>query len=222
MHPISRLPSEKELVQQARAGDGDAFECIMDRYQERVMRVVFSVLRDSMDAEEVTQDVFMTIFDKIDQFREEASFSTWIHRIAVNAALMRKRRERSMVDLPLEEILPDGDAESGPSANAEDWSTKVDDPVLRSEASAVIQEAIERLDDKYQTIFVLRDVEGLSTGETASILGLGIPAVKTRLHRARLFLRAELAGYFDRRLPTLPLSSWSPPASSRLPLAIAG
>jgi len=180
------------------------------------------VLRDSMDAEEVTQDVFMTIFAKIDQFREEASFSTWIHRIAVNAALMRKRRERPTVDLPLEDVLPDVDAESGPSANVEDWSTKIDDPVLRSEASAVIQKAIERLDDKYQTIFVLRDVEGLSTGETASILGLGIPAVKTRLHRARLFLRAELAGYFDRRLPTLPLSSWSPPASSRLSLAAAG
>jgi len=222
MHPTSPLPSAKELVQKARAGDGDAFECIMDRYQERVMRVVISVLRDPMDAEEVTQDVFMTVFDKIDQFREEASFSTWIHRIAVNAALMRKRRERGKVDLPLEEVLPDTDVESVPSGRPENWSTQIDDPVLRTEAQTVIRKAIERLDDKYRAIFVLRDVEGLSTASTAAILGLGIPAVKTRLHRARLFLRAELASYFDRRLPTFPLSSWSPPARSGLALAAAG
>ena len=221
MKTISHIPSEKELVERARHGDTAAFDCILDRYQERVMRVIVSILRDSMDAEEVAQDVFMVVFDKIDQFREEASFSTWIHRIAVNAALMRKRREKTRVTLPLEEMLPDFDADGQISIDVEDWSAQVDDPALQAEARAVIQAAIEHLDSKYQTVFLLRDAEGFSTGETANILGLSIAAVKTRLHRARLFLREELAGYFERQTPVIAPSSWSPSAGSEARLACA-
>ena len=210
--PLAHNVSEKELIRRARSGDTEAFECILERHQKRVTRVVLSILKEPMDAEEVTQDAFLTAFTKIGQFREEASFSTWIHRIAVNAALMRRRREKNHVDLPLEEVLPDVDAQGRIAADVTDWSARVEDPVLEAEARTVIQEAIERLDRKYQTVFLLRDVEGFSTGETARILGLGLAAVKTRLHRARLFLRGELAEYFERQDAGIDPREWRPSA----------
>ena len=222
MPPTMHAPSEKELVQRARDGDVDAFERILGQYQERVMRIVMSILKDPMDAEEVTQDVFMTVFDKVDTFRAEASLSTWIHRIAVNAALMRKRRQRHGVDLPLEEMLADAESESQLVTEVNDWSDQVDDPALCSEARRVIEQAIEKLDDKYQAVFVLREVEEFSTAETAQILGLGVSAIKTRLHRARLFLREALAAYFDRRVPERSEAVWSPTARKARPLAHAG
>jgi RNA polymerase sigma-70 factor (ECF subfamily) len=212
MPPTTPVPSEKELVRRARNGDVNAFERILGQYQERVMRVVMSILKDPMDAEEVTQDVFMTVFDKVDTFRSEASLSTWIHRIAVNAALMRKRRQRPRVDLPLEEVLADAEGEGHLTIETGDWSDQVDDPVLHAEARQVIEQAIEKLDDKYQAVFALREVQGFSTAETAQILGLGVSAIKTRLHRARLFLREALAAYFDRQIPARPPGIWSPAA----------
>ena len=222
MPPTAHAPSEKELVRRARDGDVDAFERILGQYQQRVMRIIMSILKDPMDAEEVTQDVFMTVFDKVDTFRAEASLSTWIHRIAVNAALMRKRRQRHKVDLPLEEVLAGAEREGHLVTEVEDWSNRVDDPALRSEARQVIEQAIDRLDDKYQTVFALREVEGFSTAETAQILGLGVSAIKTRLHRARLFLREALAAYFDRRVPERSEDIWSPTARQVRPLVHAG
>ena len=115
--------------------------------------------------------MFLTFIAKIDQFRQVSSLATWIHRIAVNAAPMRKRRHKNS-DLSL------------------------DDPALRSEARALIAAAIDRLDGKYRTVFILREVEEFSSATTADILYLSPAAAKTRLHRARLFLRAKLAAYF--------------------------
>lgn len=183
----------------ARGGDAAAFEQILDRHQERVLRVAYSILRDPMDTEEVTQDVFLTVFEKIDSFRGDSSFSTWIHRITVNAALMRKRRNRSRKDILLEEVMPIFKENGHIAADVADWSEQASDPALQSEARTVIQAAVDQLDEKYQTVFLLRDVEGLSSEDTAGILELSIPAVKSRLHRARLFLRRELADYFERQ-----------------------
>lgn len=201
MHPTQRSGDppgdEPELVARARSGDQAAFELILNRYQARITRLVFSILKDLMDTEEVVQDVFLTVFEKIDQFRGESRFSTWIHRIAVNAALMRKRRDRTGADVSLEELMPEFDDRGHIAVSVADWSEQAGDPVLQQETQAVIQEAVAGLDDKYQTVFLLRDVEGLSTEETAGVLGLGVPAVKSRLHRARLFLRRELARYFE-------------------------
>ena len=190
---------ERQLVELARRGDAAAFEQVLDRHQERVLRVAYSILRDPMDTEEVTQDVFLTVFEKIDSFRGDSSFSTWIHRITVNAALMRKRRNRSRKDILLEEVMPVFEENGHIAADVADWSEQASDPALQSEARAVIQAAVDQLDEKYQTVFLLRDVEGFSSEETAGILELSIPAVKSRLHRARLFLRRELADYFERQ-----------------------
>jgi len=190
---------DRALVLAARGGDAGAFEEVLNRHQERVLRVIYSILKDPMDTEEVAQDVFLTVFAKIDTFRGEASFTTWIHRIAVNAALMARRRERPGVTVSLEETMPAFYENGHIAVDVADWSDQANDPALRAEASAVIQQAVDALDDKYRTVFLLRDVEGFSLEETATILELGVPAVKSRLHRARLYLRRALAEYFERR-----------------------
>lgn len=189
---------ETKLVQRTRNGDVEAFEELLNRHQDRVTRVVFSILKDPMDTEEITQDVFLTVFEKIERFRGDASFSTWIHRIAVNAALMHKRRDKSSFDVPLDDVLPAFEDNGHIAVDVADWSPQTNDPALQEETRSVIQAAVDRLNKKYQTVFMLRDIEGFSTEETAQILAMGIPAIKSRLHRARLSLRKELANYFER------------------------
>ena len=191
---------ERSLVLQARNGSDAAFEEVLSRHQQRVFRVVLSILRDPMDSEEVVQDVFVTVFEKIDSFRGDSSFTTWIHRIAVNAALMHRRRDRSGVNVSLEDTMPAFREDGHIATDVADWSEQANDPALASEARQIIQAAVDELDGIYRTVFLLRDVEGFSTEETADILQLGIPAVKSRLHRARLYLRRALAGYFEERL----------------------
>ena len=190
---------ELELIQQVRDGDVAAFETLLDRYQQRVLRIVLPIVKNSMDAEEVVQDVFLSVFEKIDRLRGDSSLSTWIHRIAINTALMRRRRHKPGVDVPLDDVLPAFEENGHIAADVADWSREASDPALQEEASAVISAAVDHLDDKYLSVFMLRDVEGFSTAETADILELGISAVKSRLHRTRLYLRKELAEYFDRR-----------------------
>ena len=187
------------LVSGIRRGDVEAFETVVKTYSPRLVRVVMGILKNPSDAEEVVQDVFLTVFRKIDYFRGEASFSTWLHRIAVNAALMQKRRDRSGTAVPLDDVLPALDAGSRRPKVGE-WIEKPRDTVLRDEAWQVIHKAVDRLDHKYKTVYVLREFEGCSTEETAKILALKVPAVKSRPHRARFFLRRELATYFERQV----------------------
>ena len=191
---------EVQFVERARAGDLEAFEELLGRHQQRVMRVVLSILKEPMDAEEVAQDVFLTGFEKIDHFRGDSSFSTWLHRVAVNAALMRRRKSKADRSVPLDDVMPSFDERGHLAVDIADWSQQAGDPVLAREAGEVIEAAVEKLDEMYRTVFALRDVQGFSTEETAEILELSVPAVKSRLHRARLFLRRELAEYFEKRV----------------------
>jgi len=191
---------EVQFVARARAGDLEAFEGLLGRHQQRVMRVVLSILKEPMDAEEVAQDVFLTVFEKIDHFRGDSSFSTWLHRVAVNAALMRRRKSKADRSVPLDDVMPSFDERGHLAVDIADWSQQAGDPVLAREAGEVIEAAVEKLDEMYRTVFALRDVQGFSTEETAEILELSVPAVKSRLHRARLFLRRELAEYFEKRV----------------------
>ncbi len=149
-----------------------------------------------MDAEEVAQDVLMAVSRKISRFRGDSTLSTWIHRIAVNAALMHKRRDRSSRSMSLDEARP-ADKSELQRPLGESWAHQPSDPILQREFWEVMWEAVDRLDGKYRSVFVLRDVEGLTTEETANTLGLKIPAVKSRLHRARNALRKRLSGYFN-------------------------
>ena len=191
---------EVQLVERARAGDLEAFEELLGCHQGRVMRVVLSILKEPMDTEEVAQDVFLTVFEKIDHFRGDSSFSTWLHRVAVNAALMRRRKSKADRSVPLDDVMPSFDERGHLAVDIADWSQQAGDPVVAREAGEVIEAAVEKLDEMYRTVFALRDVQGFSTEETAEILELSVPAVKSRLHRARLFLRRELAEYFEKRV----------------------
>jgi RNA polymerase sigma-70 factor (ECF subfamily) len=145
-----------------------------------------------MDAEEVVQDVMMAIANKIDRFRGEANLTTWIHRITVNAALMQRRKDRSSSVVFLDTTSSDGALHETRLSQ----SPPVD-RTLTKELWTIVWDAVDALDSKYRTVFVLRDVEGLTTEETAQALGLGIAAVKSRLHRARKTLKGRLAWYFD-------------------------
>ena len=200
--------SESELVRRTRKADPQAYAYLVNHYQERVTRVLYPILKNPMDVEEVAQDVFLTVFAKIDQFRQVSSLATWIHRIAVNAALMRKRRQKT-ADISLDEELPSFDVLGRIEGEINDWSHLLDDPALRRENRTVIEAAIDQLDDKYRTVFILREVEEFSTAATAQMLGLGSAAVKTRLHRARLFLRRELASYFDAEAKAVPSARYA-------------
>ena len=187
---------EEQLIENTREGDLQAFELLVERYQPRVNRVTMSVLKNTADAEEVSQDVFLTVFGKIEHFRGDSSFWTWVHRIAVNSALMRRRRLKSNNHLSLEEVMPSFDERGYIKGSVVDWSHNAGDPAIQEEERVRIKEAVAQLEYKYRIVFVLRQLEDLSTEETARILGLTTAAVKSRLHRARLFLRSHLADYF--------------------------
>ena len=187
---------EEQLIENTREGDLRAFELLVERYQPRVNRVTMSVLKNTADAEEVAQDVFLTVFGKIEHFRGDSSFWTWIHRIAVNSALMRRRRLKTNTHMSLEEVMPSFDERGYIKGSVVDGSHSARDSAIQEEERVRIKEAVARLEYKYRIVFVLRQLEDLSTEETARILGLTTAAVKSRLHRARLFLRSDLADYF--------------------------
>lgn len=185
-------------VRQIRNGDEAAFATLVRRYEDRVLKVATAILHNAKDAEEVAQDVFMTVLHKIDRFRGDSTLATWIHRIATNTALMRRRRRRASV-VSLDDMLPAID-EHGQLPGGGEWTARTTDPALEGEMDQMLSTALGRLDEKYRSVFLLREVQGYSTEETARMLDLRIPAVKTRLHRARLSLRRELAPYFGRPL----------------------
>ena len=186
--------AQAALVARARDGEADALTQILTEHRGRIERLAHSIVRDPLDAEEVVQDVLLTISAKLDRFRGDASLTTWIHRIAVNAALMHRRRKRA-VTVPLDEARPAMDREDAAAARA--GFEQATDPTLRSELWEKVWEAVDGLGEKYRGVFILRDVEGLSTEEAARALGLKVPAVKSRLHRARHALREALRPYIE-------------------------
>jgi RNA polymerase sigma-70 factor (ECF subfamily) len=186
------MPSDPELVAMAKAGDKDAFGLLVERHESKVYGLCLKMLGNPEDAEDVLQEVFIKAFQALPGFREEARFSTWLYRIAHNACLMRirkKKLETVSLDRPL-------DVEEGNiQRDVTDWSTDPRADVMSEELSSVLTQHINELSPDNRIVFVLRDIHGLSTDDTASVLGLSVPAVKSRLHRARLYLRERLSDY---------------------------
>jgi RNA polymerase sigma-70 factor, ECF subfamily len=196
--------SETVLIERLRDGDSAALEMLMERYASRVYRVARGITRTDADAEEVVQDVFLTMARKIDSFEGRAALGTWIYRIAANAALLKRRGRRAELEVSLEEHLPtfkeDGHREGTRAYVTADWSQTPEAELLDGEARAILSRAIDRLPEAYRAVLVLRDVEELTNEEAARILGESVASVKSRLHRARMALREQLT----RRLaPTL-------------------
>jgi len=148
---------------------------------------------DGQDAEEVVQDAFWTVVRKIDSFRGESAFGSWLYRIVANAAYQKLRtRQSRRRDVSWDDVMPVFDERGCHAVPMADWSPRVDDPSIQTELRLALTSAIEELPAAYRSVLVLRDVRGLSNPEIAEVMGLSIPVVKTRVHRARLFLRKQL------------------------------
>lgn len=191
-----RSGDDQWLVKELQRGAPNAVEALVDHYGAWIHRMAARLLGDPRDAEEVTQDVLMTVVGKIGTFRGQAAFSSWLYRIAANAAYDRLRSRRSRAEVSLEPLLPLFDEEGRHIQPVVDWSSELEDPAVAREARSALERSIGRLPAEYRIVLLLRDVEGLTNEEVAGALGLTVAAVKSRLHRARLFLRQELAHLF--------------------------
>jgi len=184
------------LVERLRANDAAALETLMERHGARVYRVAFGITRSRSEAEEVVQDVFLTLFRKIDMFEGRAALGTWLYRVATNAALIKRRGKRVELEMSLEGCLPtfrdDGHREGDRAMLVADWSGTPESELLSGEAREMLEQALDRLPEHYRALLVLRDVEELSNEEVADILGESVGSVKSRLHRARMALRETL------------------------------
>jgi RNA polymerase sigma-70 factor, ECF subfamily len=190
------LPDE-ELVKLAQGGENRAFDELVRRYEDKVYRLSFKILRHEQDAAEAHQDAFLSAYRGLKNFKAESTFSTWLYRIATNASLMKYRKRREG-HVSLEQSQSTN--EDSESLQIPDWSTQPVKDLLDAETREVMDEGIERLPEELRTVFVLRDVEGMSNSEVAEVLELSVAAVKSRLHRARLLLRERLNRYFSDRM----------------------
>jgi RNA polymerase sigma-70 factor (ECF subfamily) len=185
------------LVQSAREGDIAAFEQLIKRYDRNVFRIAQHITQNREDAEDVVQDAFLKAYTNLKQFQGNSKFYTWLVRIAVNEALMKLRKRKSSKTVSMDEDVETEDG-SVPREVA-DWSPNPEQQFRQAELSDILAKTIQGLPTGFRTVFVLRDVEGLSTEETAETLGLSVPAVKSRLLRARLQLRERLSRYFKKK-----------------------
>ncbi len=189
-------PTEVELIDRLRCRDTGALEILMQRHAARVYRVALGITRNEADAEEVAQDVFLSLFDKIGAFEERAALGTWLYRVATNRALLRRRGKRFELEVSLEDQLPtfkaDGHRAGERSFLLTDWSASAEEGMLSGETHALVRRAIDLLPPHYRAVVVLRDIEELSNEEAALILNEPVSSVKSRLHRARMVLREQL------------------------------
>jgi RNA polymerase sigma-70 factor (ECF subfamily) len=191
------------LVELLRSGDASALERLMACHAARVYRLAYAVTRNSGDAEEVVQDVFLRVFQKIDRFEGRAALRTWVYRVTMNAALNRRRRRSSESEVSLEEHLPtfraDGHRDGDPAFLLSDWSQTPEEELLSREGRALLSRAVDALPERHRAVLVLRDVERLSNEEASEVLGESIASVKSRLHRARMALREHVTRMYGPR-----------------------
>src|SRR5215475_11498988 len=188
---------ESQLVAQARAGDATAFNELVRRYEGKIFRLAQHVTQNREDAEDVLQETFLKAYEHLDQFKGDSKFYTWIVRIAVNQALMKLRRRKTDKSVSLDETIDTGDDTVTREIAA--WGEDPEQQFSREELGEILDGAIQSLAPAYRSVFLLRDVDDLSTEDTAEALGLSVPAVKSRLLRARLQLREKLTRYFKRK-----------------------
>jgi RNA polymerase sigma-70 factor, ECF subfamily len=186
--------SDKELVVRAKAGELDAFEALTNRYEQRVYSLALRILRQEQDAEDVTQQTFLSALENLPGFRGDASFATWLLRIASHAALKVIRKRNGLETISLEAATEEADGyDTVPHPEyIADWRQSPEQLVQKHETQRLLDEALANLDEKHRLVFLLRDVEGLSVKETAEALGLSEANTKVRLLRARLQLREQL------------------------------
>jgi RNA polymerase sigma-70 factor (ECF subfamily) len=196
MASATPVDDEAMLIAQLRKGDEAAFEHVVRAYGGRLLAVARRIVGTEEDARDVVQDAFLNAFKSLDRFEGNAKLSTWLHRIVVNAALMKLRTRKRKPEQSIETLLPayldDGHYEE----RFKSWEEPADKLMERAENREIVRKQIDALPESYRTVLVLRDIEGLDTEETANVLGLSVNATKIRLHRARQALRTLLSPHF--------------------------
>ncbi len=188
---------ETPLVERARNGDAAAFSELVTRFERKIFRLAKHITQNDEDAEDVLQETFLKAYSHLDTFQGQSKFYTWIVRIAVNEALMKLRKRKSSRAVSLDE--PTDTGEDTMVREIAVWEENPEQKYSRDELRGILDKAVESLKPAFRTVFVLRDIEELSTEETASALDISIPAVKSRLLRARLQLREKLTKFFRRK-----------------------
>ena len=191
------IDDEAAIVARARLGDAKAFSELLRRYEGKIFRLALHITQNREDAEDVLQEAFLKAYEHLNQFQGQSKFYTWIVRIAVNQALMKLRKRKSDRSVSLDETIDTG--EDTVSREIAAWDENPEQQYSREEINQILSSAIDGLAPIYRAVFVLRDVDELSTEETAEALELSVPAVKSRLLRARLQLRDKLTRYFKRK-----------------------
>lgn len=194
--PAGEAEDELAVLRRAQTGDFAAFESLVGRFQGRVYGVAYRIVGQAQDAEDVVQQTFLSLIEHIDSFRGESAVATWVLRIATNFALKVLRKRRGLPLVPLDSADDDSLAGVPHPDYIAQWREPPDALLERAELREQLDRAIAELDDKHRVVFVLRDIEGLSTRETAEAVGIGEANVKVRLLRARLQLRERLTREF--------------------------
>lgn len=189
---------QAELIRGLRAGEESAFRQFFQDYGDKIYRLSMRYTRRPEDAEELVQEVLLTVFRKIHQFQGRSSLSTWVYAVTSNTALTFLRKKKNRPATYLEDTsLNEGNLSQVFRNGHQEWPEEIRDPVIRREINEVIEAAVEKLPDDYKRIYILKEFEKLPLKDIAAIFSLTVGAVKTRLHRARLLLRAELSDYFN-------------------------
>lgn len=194
---VSTTPhsSDNTLIRKAQAGDSHAFSELVKRYEQTIYGFSFKVCRNKEKAEETLQDTFINVYRKLDQFNGESKFSTWLYSIVTNNCLMKRRKRKIDEDMVYLDAPPMGNDEAHGSLTIPSWNETPAEELMRGELRSHLDEAIQKLPLDYRIVFILRDIENKGAEETAKILKLSVPAVKSRLRRARVFLREQLNDY---------------------------
>ena len=190
---MAEKKTDVELVEEFRGGNQASFEELIQRYAVKAFSLASRLTKNQEDAEEVLQDVFVTVYRKIDGFQGKASFSSWLYRITVNAAFMKLRKRKQDNSIAIEDMPPQLQKSLGVPRNLHQEADAI---TMRHQVTSALEEAISKLPDDYRPVFILRDIDGLTSREVSKILKLTVPAVKSRLHRSRLMLRRKLARFF--------------------------
>lgn len=191
---MTQRTNDKELVEAMKAGDSGAFMELVERYSSKVHNLALRLTRNEEDTEEILQDVFVTVYRKINSFEGKSAFSSWLYRITVNTSFMKLRRRKRAAAVAFEEFSSHlEDTHSGNGG----YGTSQANIASRDELRLTLQHAVNRLPVEYRLIFILRDVDGLSNQAVSEIMNLSVPAIKSRLHRSRLMLRKRLQRFYD-------------------------
>jgi len=195
---LPRMDPDQGLVEALRRDAAGAAEMLLDAYGSRVYRLALRITGSREDAEEASQDALWTVARKIDTFKGDSAFGSWLYRIAANAAYQKVRSRRGKGrEISLDEVLPAIDGDGRHWEPIDDWSRRVDERAMQKELGHVLEEAIAELPPDYRTAVVLHDVEGMSNPDIAETLGISLAAVKSRVHRSRLYLRQRLGAWME-------------------------